>query len=333
VEEWEPPESQIISSWLLVVHITAIFLGLATALLWGVADFLSRQPSREIGYYLTTAYVQISSFLVTLVYALFLGYLNLPLIYDNGNLVALAVVIGIIAYAGFLFIFRGYSLGNMAIVAPIAGSYPAITALLSFLVLGVVLLPVQTYALTLTIVGIVLSGTRFSEYINFRKKFAKNSSPPPSATQSGEGLSLRTRLIVGADSALMSALCGGTAFFLLGYVTPVMGPVIPPLIIKAVGLVFGFALVAALRMKFRMPTNLAIFWLFVIGVLDGLGFVTVNTGILEAGRDLPIVVTMAALTSVVTPMLASIFYKEKLEKIQVLGVVLIIVGVASIVYF
>jgi drug/metabolite transporter (DMT)-like permease len=302
----------------------SLLLGLATALFWGVADFFSRQPSREVGFYLTTAYSQISSLLVILVYAVFLGYLNFHTIASNGAYVELSFVIGVVAYAGFLFIFRGYSLGNMAVVAPIAGAYPAVTALLSFLILGVVLLPAQSYALTLTIVGIVLSGTRIHEFLGISKKIS---------SQSSEARGTKTRLITGADSALVSALCGGTAFFLLGYVTPVLGSVIPALIIKISGFITGFALIAFLKKPFARPSLEASLWIITIGVLDGLGFITINTGILIAGKDLPIVVTMAALMSVVTSMLASIFYKEKLEKIQLLGVLLIIVGVASIVYF
>jgi drug/metabolite transporter (DMT)-like permease len=303
--------------------LTPIFLGLATALFWGVCDFLSRQPSKEIGFYLTTAYIQISSLFVVLLYAAFIGAVNIPIFSSHEYYVLASVVIGVIAYTGFLFIFRGYSLGNMAVVAPIAGSYPAVTALLSFVILGVILLPVQSYALALTIVGIVLSGTRLSEFFGFRKKIASPS----------EGASVKTRLIVGADSALVSALCGGTAFFLLGFVTPVLGSVIPSLILKVVGLVLGFALIPILKKKFKRPSREAVVWIFIVGALDGLGFITLNAGIHDAGRELPIVVTMTALMSVVTSMLASIFYKERLEKIQVLGVALIIIGVASIVYF
>jgi drug/metabolite transporter (DMT)-like permease len=304
---------------------TSIFLGLATALFWGVCDFLSRQPSKEIGFYLTTAYMQVSALAVIFLYALFFGYLNIPLILGHGYYSLASLAIGVVAYVALLFIFRGYSLGNMAIVAPIAGSYPAVTALLSFLILGEILLPVQSYAIAITIVGIVLSGTRLSEFFGFRKKISSSTS---------EGLKIRTRLIVGADSALVAALSGGTAFFALGFVTPVLGPVIPPLLIKVSGLIVGFAIIPLLRQQFKRPSKQAILWLSIIGILDGVGFVTLNTGILEASaKDLPIVVTMAALMSVVTSMLASIFYNEKLEKIQILGIALIIIGVASIVYF
>jgi drug/metabolite transporter (DMT)-like permease len=299
---------------------TSIFFGLATALFWGVGDFLSRQPSKEIGFYLTTTYVQVSSFFVIFLYAAF-SNLNLQLFQGNADYVLGSFVIGIVVFFGLLFLFRGYSLGNMAIVAPIAGSYPAVTALLSFLILGVILLPVQTYAIALTIVGIVLSGTRLSEFLGFRKKIT--ASPA----------SERTRLIVGADSAFASALCGGTAFFALGFVTPVLGAVIPSFIIKIAGIITGFGLVGVLKQNFKRPSREAILWLLIIGLLDGFGFITINTGILEAGKDLPLVVTMSALLSVVTSMLASIFYNEKLEKIQVFGISLIVIGVATIVYF
>jgi drug/metabolite transporter (DMT)-like permease len=303
--------------------LTAIFFGLTTALFWGVCDFLSRQPSKEIGFYLTTAYMQGGSLFVTFLYAALFGYLNLRAISINESYVLASLAIGIVAYTGLLFIIRGYSLGNMTIVAPIAGSYPAVTALLSFLVLGVILVPAQSYAIALTIVGIVLSGTRLSEFLGFKKKI---SSP-------AEGASTKTRLIVGADSAIVSALCGGTAFFALGFVTPVLGSVLPVVLLKISGFVMAFCVVGALKIHMKIPSKQAICWLLIIGALDGFGFITLNTGILDAGKDLPIVVTMAALMSVVTSMLASIFYNEKLEKIQVLGVALIVLGVASIVYF
>jgi drug/metabolite transporter (DMT)-like permease len=306
------------------MQLTAILLGLATAFFWGVGDFLSRKPSREVGFYLSTAYVQLPSLLIVFLYALSLGPLNIQLISSHAAYALACLAIGVLAYFGLLFIFRGYSLGNMAVVAPIGGAYPAVTSLLSFLILGIVLVPVQSYAIALTLVGIVLAGTRLSELLGISRI---------NKTSSAERVNARTKLIVGVDSAVAAALCGGTAFFALGIVTPVLGSVVPVLFIKVVSLGVGFATIPLVRQTFKRPSRGAILLICVVGLLDGLGFITINTGILEAGKDLPIVVTMAALMSMVTSMLASVFYNEKLEKVQILGIAFIIAGVASIVYF
>jgi drug/metabolite transporter (DMT)-like permease len=64
-----------------------------------------------------------------------------------------------------------------------------------------------------------------------------------------------------------------------------------------------------------------------------MGFITFNLGLLSADNSLPIVVTLSGMVGVVTIELARIFYHEKLEPVQLLGVLIIFVGVGTVSYY
>ncbi len=62
----------------------AAIFGISAAIFWGAGDFISRRPSSQIGYYLTSAYMQILSFVGLTIYLIMTGILfagnSLPMI-------------------------------------------------------------------------------------------------------------------------------------------------------------------------------------------------------------------------------------------------------------
>lgn len=297
-------------------------LGIATAVIWGSGDFLSRKPSAAIGSMLTSILIQpVGLTIMLLAFLLDSGIGSLARIISSPADLAINLGIGIIAFFGIVFLFRGYVEGVMSIVAPIAGAFPVVSVSLSILLLGISLTPVRSLSIMAVIVGIVLAGVKLSP-------FRQLTGEPKSIADTD-----KRKLIRGADYGIGAMLCAGFGLFGLGVVGPVIGSILAVVILKFSETITGFGTLFFARVRLVRP-NLRTFALVaIVGACDAVGFLTYNLAVSSGGADLPIVVTLAGLTGVVTVLLARLFYAERLEKVQIVGVIIIFAAVAAILYF
>jgi len=299
-------------------------LGLATAAIWGTGDFLSRKPSEEIGSILSSILIQPIGLAIMLLILLVSPTQNyVAIILSHPFYLAVNLALGGVVFLGIVFLFRGYSLGVMSVVAPIAGAYPIIAVSLSVLLLGTVLTPIRSFAIIATIVGILLTGVRRSTFRAIFIKSVKNESV----------IVERKKIIEGADYGLAALICAGFGLFGLGVVASVLGSILAVVVLKFSETIAALLMFLLISKKFVRPGRQTLVWLLIIGVCDAVGFATYNVGVLAAGSDLPIVVTLSSLLGVVTVILARVFYRERLEKIQTLGVAVIFAAVAILLYF
>ena len=169
-------------------------------------------------------------------------------------------------------------------------------------------------------VGIVLAGVKLSSFGR--------------AHGAGTNWELNSdKIIRGADYGVGALICAGFGLFSLGVVAPIIGSILAVVILKTGESITALGAVLAGRVKLMRPGPSTLAWVSIIGACDAGGFATYNLAISSPGGSLPIVVTLAGLLGVVTVVLARIFYKEKLEKIQLVGVVIIFAAVAAILYF
>jgi drug/metabolite transporter (DMT)-like permease len=296
-------------------------LALLTAVIWGTGDFLSRKPSAKIGSMLTSILIQPFGLLIMIFVLLGSGVPNYSVIASASSYLVLNVATGVVAFFGIVFLYRGYAEGVMSIVAPIAGAFPVIAVTLSILLLGTVLTPIRSLAIGAAILGIILAGVRLSSF----KRGGRNSTPE-------EDLNSR-KIIQGADYGLGALICAGFGLFAIGVVAPIVGSILAVVLLKAGESFTAIIVLFARGIKLKRPDRSTLAWIVLLSACDAFGFVTYNLAINTASRDLPIVVTLAGLIGVVTVILARIFYRERLEKIQLLGVVIIFAAVAAILYF
>jgi drug/metabolite transporter (DMT)-like permease len=100
----------------------AALLGLVAALSWGLHDFLARFPSRAVGPVPTVLAVTFAGLIV----------LSAWLAFDGGTIEILWPSLWLVAVTGIVFagatlaLFAALTLGPISIVAPLAGSYPAL---------------------------------------------------------------------------------------------------------------------------------------------------------------------------------------------------------------
>ena len=318
----------------------AIFLGLLSALLWGTEDFLSRKTSKSVGYYQTVGYIQLVGCIVSVAFAALHGE-HFPSF--EGSFLLLNVVLGLLVLVSFVFLYRGLSQGTMSIVAPISsGMGPAVAVALSVIILGQAVVSIDAYAITGVIIGVILSGVKFSE---LRSGLRHTGASPTLSSDSilcentarGEtcfgSMWSGLRITKGLDSAIVSAVAAGTVYLGLGFLIPKSGWLFPIIIIKATGAftVFGFMLLA--KGDFKIPNSRTMLWLILMGTMDLAGIGALSLGILTAGGYLPIVVTFSGLSGVVVLMLAKLFYQEKLDTIQTVGIFLVIAAAMILLYF
>jgi uncharacterized membrane protein len=148
-----------------------------------------------------------------------------------------------------------------------------------------------------------------------------------------KGRASRMRLVKGADYGLCAFVCAGLGLFGVGFVAPVIGSIVATLVLKFAENLTASGLFLLKGSKWKKPSKTTLMWIVLIGACDAGGFLTYNLAIASAAQDLPIVVTLSSLLGAITVLLARIFYKEKLEPIQLAGILIIFASVAAILYF
>jgi drug/metabolite transporter (DMT)-like permease len=129
----------------------AIALGLASSLLWGVADFLGGLKSRTFPVPVVLAMMYLSSLIVMLAFVAVRGAGPPP----AENVLA-ALGAGLVGIAGLAAFYRALAIGTMSIVAPIASTGVALPVIVG-LVGGDNPGPVRSAGLALAVVGVVLA--------------------------------------------------------------------------------------------------------------------------------------------------------------------------------
>jgi drug/metabolite transporter (DMT)-like permease len=286
----------------------AIILGLTGALCWGTADFAARFASRRVGAYRTLFFMQFFGFIALSIYLKCRGGF-FEGIAPGWHPWALAALAGVINMIASLSLYYSFQIGVMSLVAPVSSAYPALTVALA-VASGERITVLRGVGLAVTLVGVILAATTF----------------PPSADDSAKESAHLTK---GVGWAILAALGFGVLFWFLGfYVVPAVGPAISVWMIRLT--CFSVLAVAAVpaRQSLKLPTG-SVWWLLAaVGFLDTAAFVANNAG-LQTGQ-VSVVSVLASLYGAVTVLLAWIFLREKLERSQWFGIVLIFAGIVLV---
>jgi len=285
--------------------------GLAAAFCWGTADYLSRSQSQRLGYYRTVVY----SHLVTLVVLVALIPIIAPSIQFPAFPVLVLVGAGALNFAAFIFLYRSYHLGVVSVVAPVAYTYPAVTTVLSVIILGIILSSIQLLAIVGILVGVVLLSTRFSELYGFLQ---------------GAGAPNLTK---GVGSAVGSSILFGTVYIAIGYTAPLVSVVVPVLVLRVVAIIAGLALAPLFHQDLRPSRQVFSQRIIAMGILEAVGFLFFTYGISSAGGSLPIVAALSSMGGAVAASYGLAFLRERLEPNQMVGILLSLLGVFTLLYF
>jgi drug/metabolite transporter (DMT)-like permease len=290
-----------------------ILLGLATALSWGSADLCARFATRKIGTFRTMLYMQLSGFvLLTLLMPLLGGWGHLM---DGSGIRpwAWGILAGCLNTFSTLALYRSFEIGKMSIVAPVSASYPVLTMLLSMFT-GERLTIARLVGMALIILGVMLVAR------------GENNSADANVIDTDTQQQKKNS---GVGWALYSAFGFGIMFWLLGVrIVPLVGAVPSVWVIRLTSVVATTLVIVVTRSSTAAPAKRDMPWILGTGVLDTSAYVFNNFGMrLE---QISVVSVLASLYGAVTVGLAALFLKERVSRMQWLGIVAIFAGIILI---
>ena len=137
--------------------LTGVLLGLTAALTWGITDVVAMVASRRVGSLVATAGTQVVSLLVLLLLVMATGTV-LP---ADPTVTATALASGVISAVAYLAFYTALRHGPITVVSPVVSMYGGLAVVLSVLLLGERLAPVQALGVVVATSGIVLAAVAF----------------------------------------------------------------------------------------------------------------------------------------------------------------------------
>jgi transporter family protein len=280
--------------------IVSILSGIAGMLGWGIYDFLGGVYAKQIGPLKSFFWSQLAG-LISI--CLLLSVLTL-----NANLSTLTLILlplGAIVYsAGYLFFFKGFELGNVSIVAATMNLWAVFTMLFAFIFMGQRLSALQSAGVCMIICGIIIASLNWNDIRNNR-----------------------FQLSAGVKETVIGAFFFGVFWNISEIISQELGWFQTTLFVK-VGIVL-FLLIFSLLTKQGLGLTQASLkvkcMVGLMGAIEAGAVAVVNYG-LTIG-DAILITPIASALSIVTITLAIIFLKDKVTKLQVLGMITAISGI------
>ena len=300
-----------------VLTVAPALFGLFAAVGFGSADFFAKLCSNKIGYFRTAFSMQLTGGIILLA----LTFQDLVVLQIYMVETVLVLGLGIMNMVGTLGLYKGFEIGRVSIVSPIASSFPALSTVLAVLVLHESLSATSTLGILTTLAGVVLVSMKTEE----RGAVRLGADPSPRG-----GFGVEPRLAVGALYAFVPFVAYGFTFFALKLAVVNLGPFLPVLLFRwTSALILGFALLEirpANTSGAASPTFRPLYLILLIAVLDTFGNVAYNSGIIFG--EVSIVSTIQSIFAVVTILLSLAFLKDKITQRQLLGIGCVVAGVA-----
>jgi drug/metabolite transporter (DMT)-like permease len=276
-------------------------MGLLAALLWGGTDFLVGLNARAVGvkravYFGQALGFTIMSLLLIAVPSFIFKSMGAPL-----NVWLIGIGAAILTVSGALALSKAFALGKASIVAPLVTSYGVVTTLLSWAG-GEQINLIQLLCIALCVLGVILSSIHADPKI-------------PHTTQASSSITY----------ALLAAVFYGTSFWLQGrFVLPVLGPVTMLWLAYLVGLIVLVLMVIKIKDGLKIPPLKNCMTLTGASLMNLGGFSSFAWG--AVAGSVSVVTVISTLSGGIAAILGYVFFKERLAKVQVLGVALVLVG-------
>lgn len=282
-----------------------IVAGVLTSIAFASSVLTSTRASRIAGPVPSVAGVMVVGLAILLPVAL----ITTPLPADRAitpTTFVLATLAGAANIGGLLLIYAGLRIGAVAIVSTIASTEGAIAAVIS-VVAGQSLAAGSGLALALIAFGVALAAGGRGEAVEGGVPIRR-------------GAALRSAALAGLAAAVF-----GLGLFLTGQVSgllPAPWVLLPGRIVGVLAVAIPLALTGRVRIPAAgLPfvlatgvTEVAGFWLYTIG----------------AQLDIALTAVLSSMFAPVAAVLAFVLFRERLARVQVLGIALVVIGVAAL---
>ena len=279
----------------------AIDLGLLTALLYGISDFIAKFSSRAVGVWRTLFWGELCSVSLLTLWIVLRGAAPHAAWAMPPAVWAMAVLSNLMILAATAIFYRALTVGRFAVVMPIVATYGAITALLSA-VLGEPLGLVAGIGIGVAVLG------------------AATASVPARADAAAAAAGSR-----GAGLACAASLLYGVGFYLQAHdVVPKLGHLIPVWLYYGLGVSLLGSAALVLRRDLSPPALSELPVVLGAGLAASAAFVALTLAV--AGGDVAVPTVLASLASVVTVLLARVLIKEWVAPHQWAGIAAVLAG-------
>lgn len=280
--------------------ILSILLGIGGMFGWGIYDFLGGVFAKQIGSFKSLFWSQLAGLVSILLIALAAG----SGIITSMPSIILSFIAAVVYSAGYLFFFKGFEKGNVSIIAATMNLWAVFTMLFAFLFMGQRLTAMQTTGVFMIISGATLASLDWSRIGS--QKF---------------------QLSLGVKEAILGAFFFGIFWNISEIISEEIGWLSTTLLVKLGIAVFllGFSLVVKQGIGLTNVPAKTKFVILLMGMIEVSAVALVNYG-LTIG-DAILITPIASALSIVTISLAIIFLKDKVTKIQGLGIIAAIAGI------
>jgi len=280
--------------------ILSILSGIGGMFGWGIYDFIGSVYAKQIGPLKSFFWSQlaglISALLLIFVFSI---SLNLPI------LVTILLPIAAIFYStGYLFFFKGFEIGNVSIVAATMNLWAVFTMLFAFIFMGQRLSTIQSLGVLMIISGVSLASLNWS---NIRNQ--------------------RFQLSSGVKETVLGAFFFGVFWNISEVISEEIGWLLTTLFVKFGIILFLllFSFLTKRELDLTKATTKTKCMVGLMGIIEAGAVAIVNYG-LTIG-DAILIMPIASALSIVTITLAIIFLKDKVTKLQGLGIITAIAGI------
>ncbi|MDP1714556.1 MAG: DMT family transporter [Anaerolineales bacterium] len=280
--------------------ILSILSGIAGMFGWGIYDFLGGVYTKQIGPFKSFFWSQLAGLISTLLLIfVFTISLDVPIL-----AIILIPIASIFYSAGYLYFFKGFEIGNVSIVAATMNLWAVFTMLFAYIFMGQRLSTIQSLGVLMIISGVTLASINWSDIGN-------------------QGFQLSS----GVKETVLGAFFFGVFWNISEVISEEIGWLSTTLFVKF-GIIL-FLLLFSFLIKRELDLTKAAtktkYMVVLMGIIEAGAVGIVNYG-LTIG-DAILITPIASALSIVTITLAIIFLKDKVTKLQVLGIITAIAGI------
>jgi transporter family protein len=280
--------------------VLSILSGIVGMFGWGIYDFLGGVFAKQIGSFKSLFWSQLAGLISVLLLAfVFTTSINVTVL-----AIILFPIAAIVYSVGYLFFFKGFEIGNVSIVAATMNLWAVFTMLFAFTFMGQRLSTIQTLGVLMIISGVTLASLNWSDIRN-----------------------QRFQLSSGVKEAVLGAFFFGIFWNISEIISEKVGWLLTTLLVKLGIVVFLFIFSFLVKREIGLKETAAKtkYTVVLMGIIEAGAVAVVNYG-LTVG-DAILITPIASALSIVTITLAVIFLKDKVTKIQGLGIITAIVGI------
>jgi transporter family protein len=280
--------------------ILSILSGIAGMFGWGIYDFLGGVFAKQIGPFKSFFWSQLAGLISVLLLAIiFTTSIDIPIF-----VIILFPITAIVYSAGYLFFFKGFEIGNVSIVAATMNLWAVFTMLFAFIFMGQRLSTIQTLGVLMIISGVTLASLNWSDIGN-----------------------QRFQLSSGVKEAVFGAFFFGIFWNISEIISEEVGWLFTTLFVKFGIILFLliFYFLVKREIGLTKTATKTKYVIILMGIIEAGAVAVVNYG-LTIG-DAILITPIASALSIVTITLAVIFLKDKITKLQGLGIVTAIIGI------